>query len=98
MAEVHRTITSGGRVTIPVAIRRRLGIGPTAKVAFVVDDRGKVELQRAEYTLEEVMGIVPPLPGRETVDFDDLIEEAMEDMADEEVRKLRGRKVQNPAG
>jgi hypothetical protein len=35
------------------------------------------------------MGVVPALKGRETVDFDDLIAEAMEDMADEEVRKLR---------
>jgi hypothetical protein len=40
--------------------------------------------------LEEVRGVVPPLPDRETGDFDDLIAEAMEDMADEEVRKLRG--------
>jgi AbrB family looped-hinge helix DNA binding protein len=84
------TVTSKGQVTIPVEIRRRLGIGPGSKVAFTYDNQGKVEFKRAEYTLEEVMGVVPALKGRETVDFDDLIAEAMEDMADEEVRTLLG--------
>lgn len=83
-------VTTDGQVTIPAEIRDRLGIHSAGKVAVIVDRRGKVVLRRAEYTLDEIMGIVPPLPGRETVDFDDLIAEAMDDMADEEVRKLRG--------
>ncbi len=83
-------VTTDGQVTIPTAIRDLLGIHSTGKVAFIVDRRRKVALRRAELTLDEVMGIVPPLPGQETVDFDDLIAEAMDDMADEEVRKLRG--------
>ncbi len=90
MREVHATVTSKGQVTIPVEIRRRLGIAPTDRVAFVVDREGKVEFRPAKYTLEDVRGIVPPLPGRQTADFDDQIEEAMEEMAEEEVRKLGG--------
>lgn len=90
MRTIHATVTSKGQVTIPVEIRRRLGIDPTDKVAFVINGEGQVELRPVPYTLESVMGSVPALKGRETVDFDDLIEEAMEDMADEEVRKLRG--------
>ncbi len=90
MREFQATVTSKGQVTIPVEIRRQLGLDPTGKVAFVINSSGKVELRPVEYTLETVMGSVPALKGRETVDFDDLIEEALEDMADEEVRKLRG--------
>jgi hypothetical protein len=42
-----------------------------------------------DYTLEEVFGIIPALPGVETGDFDDLIEEAMEDHADWVVDRMR---------
>jgi len=90
MRAYEATVTTKGQVTIPVEIRRRLGIDPADKVTFVLDNSGKVELRPVEYTLETAMGSVPALKGRETVDFDDLIAEAMEDMADEEVRKLRG--------
>ena len=90
MKTVQATVTSKGQVTIPIEIRRHLGIGPADKVVFVLNGNGKVELRPVEYTLASVRGIVPALKGRETGDFDDLIFEAMEDMADEEVRKLRG--------
>ncbi len=90
MKTVQATVTSKGQVTIPIEIRRHLGLGLADKVAFVIDSHGNVALRPVEYTLETVMGSVPALKGRETVDFDDLIYEAMEDMADEEVRKLRG--------
>ncbi len=91
MREVHATVTSKGQVTIPVEIRRHLGIDAADKVAFVINGEGRVELRPPAYTLASLRGIVPALKGRETGDFDDLIKEAMEDMADEEVRKLRGR-------
>jgi hypothetical protein len=49
---------------------------------------GKVDARR-EYVLEEVFGIIPALPGVETGDFDDLIEEVMEDHADWVVDRMR---------
>jgi len=90
MKKITATVTTNGRVTIPIEIRRRLGIGPGDKVTSVVDDRGKVEFRRAGYTLAEVRGIVPPLPDREVGDFEALIAEALEDRADNVVRRLRG--------
>jgi AbrB family looped-hinge helix DNA binding protein len=82
-------VTADGQVTIPAEIRDLLGIHSFGKVAFVVDRRGNVSLRRAEYTLRDLKGIVPPLPGREAGDFEDLINEAKEDLAAEEVRKLQ---------
>ena len=47
----------------------------------------------APHTPESVRGIVPALPGRETVDFEDEIEEAMQFEADRIVARLAGRSL-----
>ncbi|MGH2561118.1 MAG: type II toxin-antitoxin system PrlF family antitoxin, partial [Thermomicrobiales bacterium] len=51
MREIVSTITSKGQVTIPVEVRRHLGVGTTDKVTFVIEDDGKVELRQARYTV-----------------------------------------------
>jgi antitoxin PrlF len=33
-------VTSKGQVTIPLAVRRKLGIGPGSEVEFELDERG----------------------------------------------------------
>jgi len=43
------TITSKGQITLPVAIRRRLGLNQHDRVAFVMDESGRVELQVPRY-------------------------------------------------
>jgi AbrB family looped-hinge helix DNA binding protein len=91
MKESTSTLTSKGQVTIPAEIRKHLGIGAGAKVAFVVNGEGDVVVRPARYTLASVRGIVPALPGRETIDFDDQIEEAMEDLAEQIVARMGGR-------
>ncbi len=78
---IFSKVSSKGRVTLPVAIRKRLGLQPPDTVEFaIVNDQ--IVLRPASFTVQSLRGIVPPLPNRETTDFDDLIEEAMEGAAD----------------
>ena len=78
MREFVSTISSKGQVTIPVDIRRELGVGEADKVTFVLTDDGKVELRPARYTLDSILGSLEALPN-ETVDLDQEIQEAVEE-------------------
>lgn len=91
MRELLAAVTSKGQVSIPGEVRRHLGVATPDRAAIVVDDDGRVELRPAGFTLEAVRGIVPSLPGRETIDFEDQIEAAMEAEAERIVRRLDGR-------
>jgi AbrB family looped-hinge helix DNA binding protein len=83
MKEYVSTISSKGQVTIPADVRRELGVETADKVIFVIAEDGAVELRRAPYRVADLRGIVPALPNRETVDFDDLIAEAFAERVDE---------------
>ena len=91
MRTIEATVTSKGQVTIPVEIRRHLGIGAADKVAFVINGQGAVELRPPRYTLKSIRGAIPALPGREAGDFEEQIEEAMEEMAERVVQRMGGR-------
>jgi AbrB family looped-hinge helix DNA binding protein len=91
MREFVSSVTSKGQVTIPIAIRKHLGVSTPDKIAFVLDDEGRVAIRPARLTWESVRGIVPPLPGRTTIDFDDQIEEAMEEEANRIVSRMSHR-------
>ena len=91
MNESVSTMTRKGQVTIPAKIREYLGIGPASKVAFVVNGEGDVLVRPARYTLESVFGSVPALSGRETVDAEDQIQDAMEEEAERIVAEMGGR-------
>jgi antitoxin PrlF len=47
--EIVSKITSKGQVTIPVEIRKHLGLDTGAKIAFVVDDEGNVSVRPPTY-------------------------------------------------
>lgn len=51
------SITSKGQATIPAVIRRRLGLRPGGKVAFVVED-DRVVLKAVKRHVESAFGIV----------------------------------------
>jgi AbrB family looped-hinge helix DNA binding protein len=91
MKEIISTITGKGQVTVPREVRLHLGVAPADKIAFVVTDEGTVELRSVRFTVGNLRGIVPALPGRETVDFEDQIAEAFEASADGVVQDLDGR-------
>ena len=58
--ELVSTLTSKGQVTIPVQIRRLLGLKPKAKVAFLQKTDG-VHIAVPRYTLHTIKGAVPAL-------------------------------------
>lgn len=83
MRQITRTVTSKGRVTIPKQIREQLGIVATDKVTFVVDDSGRVELRPTTNQWKDLRGIVPPVPGKDSIDFRNVFEEAMQERGDD---------------
>jgi antitoxin PrlF len=85
MKQITTTITQRGQVTIPAEVRRVLGLEPSDKVTFVIDD-ATVRLTTAEFTLESAFGSVSPLP--DIADLDEQISAAKEERAVHSVRNL----------
>jgi antitoxin PrlF len=85
MREITATISKRGQITIPVEVQRLLGVGPRQRVTFAIDD-GKVRLIPAHYSLESVLGSVPPLSEHD--DIEHLIREAKEERAERLVAEL----------
>lgn len=80
MAELLAVVTEKGQVTIPVDIRRKLGIGPREKIAFVVADDGRVEIRRPTFpTIQSLVGIAGKLP--RPMEWSEMLEIAHEDAA-----------------
>jgi AbrB family looped-hinge helix DNA binding protein len=76
--ELAGVVTQKGQVTIPVEIRRLLGIGPRDRVIFSIE-AGQVCLKAETETLESVYGAVTPLHRPE--DFQSLRDQAIEEHA-----------------
>jgi antitoxin PrlF len=75
MREIISTITTKGQVTIPVEIRRLLGVGPQDKIAFVVENdqvhllpRGSVA-QRTAGALKSEQPALSPDQEREAAEL-----------------------------
>ena len=50
------TITSKGQVTIPVDVRKRLGLKPGDRIDFIVDAGGGVRLRAKKVPIEKLVG------------------------------------------
>ena len=72
MQEHVSTISS---TTNPAGVCRTPDVEAAGKIAVAFAEDGAVELRR----VADLRGVVPALPDREAVDFDDLIAEAFED-------------------
>jgi len=92
LGEYVVTVTSKGRLTLPAALRRRSGIELGDWVVIEIEDQDSFRLRRLEHDVHSVRGLIPAPAESESGDFDDLIEEAMADHADEMLRRLRGKK------
>ena len=66
------TLTIKGQVTIPAEVRRRMGLKPGDRVAFVLGD-GDVRLVRQETRIEAAFGLVKPSISLTTEQIDDVI-------------------------
>lgn len=75
MVERVAKISSKNQITIPVEVRKRLGVGASDSVAFVFTENGTVEVRKPRFDLESIIGSVPARPGT-SLDFEREIEEA----------------------
>jgi AbrB family looped-hinge helix DNA binding protein len=70
MREIVSTITSKGQITIPVEVRRQLGVSAGDKITFVIDSSGDVHVMACPYpTIASLRGaagsLKQPLPWSE---------------------------------
>lgn len=78
MKEIVSTITSKGQVTIPVEVRKHLGLKQGDKLSFVIADSGTVGLQVPTYpTVASLAGRVASLD--RDLSYDEMKEIAYED-------------------
>ena len=87
MREITTTTTQRNQVTIPAEVRRLLGLKPRDKVAFTIEDGGKVRLAAASFTLESAYGSVKP--SKRPEDLDEVSRKAKDAKAEETARELR---------
>lgn len=88
MRVIQASITERGQVTLPVAVRRQLGVEPGGKILFQIEDNGTVSVAVAPFTFQTVRASVPPLA--HPITDEDLAE------AREEARTARYRRSQTP--
>jgi antitoxin PrlF len=89
MKEIVSTITSKGQVTIPVEIRKKLGLTSGAKIAFVVDDDGTISLRPPTYpTISSLAGAAGKLA--EPMTWEEMRRIAIEDYIAEKYSDLLG--------
>jgi bifunctional DNA-binding transcriptional regulator/antitoxin component of YhaV-PrlF toxin-antitoxin module len=86
MKQLPSRISTKGQATIPVEVRRLLGVGPPDEIGFVID-AGEVRLTRAGSVVARTAGALksdePPLAPEE------LREAAERAMAEEVVERMR---------
>lgn len=81
-------VTSKGQVTIPIEIRRHLGIEAGDRISFIVDDDGAVRLDVLAFpTIDSIVGIAGKL--EEDLSWDEVVERAHEEQIVERYRKKR---------
>ena len=81
MKEIVSTLTSKGQVTIPVEVRRHLGVGQGDKLCFVISDDGRIEVKAPKYAdVASLAGAAGTL--KESLGWDRTREIAREDRFD----------------
>jgi bifunctional DNA-binding transcriptional regulator/antitoxin component of YhaV-PrlF toxin-antitoxin module len=75
MRAVKATVMRQGRATLPLEVRRHLGLTTGDTVTFLIEEDG-VRIVANRYTIETVRSAVAAIPGM-SADFDRETEEAM---------------------
>jgi len=83
------TVTQKGQVTIPLAVRKLLGVKPYDRVTFRVAD-GRVELLPAHITLETAFGVLHPSSRPEN--WKAVRQQAREERAHRQLDRMRPRR------
>lgn len=84
MQEFESSVSPKGQITIPMEVRKRLGIKPKDKVTIHVE-HDVVTLTPAGSTLEVIYQSVPPLP--RPLSTEEMTEIAAEEHAQDAVRE-----------
>ena len=85
MPQATTRLTSKGQVTIPVAVRRALGLNPRDRVAFSLED-GIATLTKAESVVQKLAGSIKWTGG--PIDFKRLRAEFEDDMGRDVQREM----------
>jgi AbrB family looped-hinge helix DNA binding protein len=87
LPEYLSSVSQKGQITLPIELRRQLGIKPKDQVTLQLEGDA-VRVRPASFTLARVMGSVEP--ATRTDDFKRAERAAWEEQAEREARKLRG--------
>ncbi len=66
------TLTSKGQVTIPVEIRKALGLSAGERVVFTRLDDGTTVMRAKTRSLQDLKGLLKPAVGKRKVSIDDM--------------------------
>lgn len=86
MIEIVAKLSSKNQITVPVDVRRELGVKAADRITFVVDEQG-VHIRPTTRTVRDLFGRFHA-PPNQSLDLDREIEDAMEERADEIARRL----------
>jgi len=86
MKEILRNVSQKGQVTIPVEVRKALGIELRGKVAFEIAE-GKVTVRAAESVVDATFQKIPAL--KKKLAWDKVLEIAHDDAAQEAAKEGR---------
>lgn len=76
--ETVSTISSKGQVTLPVKVRKHLGVEPNDKIAFVIESTGDVKVTHVKYPdVQSLRGVAGSL--KQPLSFQEIREIARED-------------------
>lgn len=84
-AEYIQTVTVKGQVTIPVEVRKAIGVEPNSQVTVRLQE-GKVIIEPVAMTLEESFGSVTPITRPEN--FKKLRDIALEEKVEKFISKM----------
>lgn len=84
---VTARISKSGQVTIPAEIREKMGVKPGDAVIWSTDEQGKATVRAVRYSLEDLDGILGPLPPGMGVN--ELIDEAAHEAIERRYRRWR---------
>ncbi|KKQ66815.1 MAG: Looped-hinge helix DNA binding domain, AbrB family [Candidatus Daviesbacteria bacterium GW2011_GWA2_38_24] len=76
--ETVSTISSKGQVTLPVEVRKHLGVEPNDKVAFIIEPTGNVKVTHVKYPdIQSLRGVAGTL--KQPLSLQEIREIARED-------------------
>lgn len=78
MKEIVATVTSKGQITIPIEVRKHLGVSTHSKLAFVIDNEGDVHVRPAAFPdIDSLRGAAGTLG--EPLSWDEMLEIARDE-------------------